>query len=75
MIKPSPQVLERLAQIKGDKILTDWLTAGLEAYRDDAVMQRDDITLRVVQGKAQGLKELLEMIQQSPDILEKYRRA
>jgi hypothetical protein len=75
MIKPNEPVLGRLYAIRHDTELTGWLSASLEAYRDAAVMQRDETELRIIQGKAQVLKEILELIAKSPETIDKLRRA
>lgn len=75
MIKPNERVLGRLAALKHDKELTDWLQANLEAYRDAAVKQRDVTELRIIQGRALVLSEMLELVQNSAETIDKIRRA
>jgi hypothetical protein len=75
MLRPDGRVLVRLAALRDDKELIGWLSANLEAYRHGAVMQRDDTELRITQGKAQVLTELLELVETSPELLDKARRA
>lgn len=75
MIRPNERVLERLSVLKNDNELMGWLTASLEAYRDAAVMQRDDTELRIVQGKGQLLTEIIELTNSSSALIDKLRRA
>lgn len=75
MIKPDHRVLTVLARLRSETDLLDWLHASLEAYRDDAVMQRDETTLRIVQGNAQVLRKILSLIDESPALLDNSRRA
>lgn len=75
MIKPDLKTLTALARLRSDTDLTDWLHASLDAYRDDAVMQRDETTLRIVQGSAMVLKQILTLIDESSTLLDNSRRA
>jgi len=71
VIRPSKEVLERLLYLKNDSVLVGWLTASLEQFRDEAVLQADDTRLRQVQGSAQVLREVLDLISRSDALLHK----
>ena len=74
MNRPGDKELTALLRLRGDMDFRNWCKASLETYRDDTMMQRDETSLRVAQGKAQVLAELLDLIEQAPDLLTKRRR-
>lgn len=70
------EVLEFFALMPHNhKALYEWLSVKGRAYDERMRRERDDITLRQVQGRAQELNEMLDLVQQAPAILEKKRKA
>jgi hypothetical protein len=49
----------------------EWLRNRLDKYRDDAIMQRDDIAVRIAQGRGQELKEIVELLDRASTLLRK----
>lgn len=71
-MKLETKVLESLARLKTQEPnFTRWLENRLEKCRDDAVMQRDDVSTRWAQGRAQELRDILEAINSAADVLRK----
>jgi hypothetical protein len=70
------EVLEFFAMLPhSHKALCTWLEARSRSYDVRMRKERDDVTFRHVQGRAQEINDLLDMIQQAPAILEKQRKA
>jgi hypothetical protein len=71
-MKLDPKVLESLARLKTQEPnFIKWLEGRLEKCRDDAVMQRDDVSTRWAQGRAQELRDLLEAVNSAAEVLRK----
>jgi len=65
-------VLEALARIGyAEKPLMNWLTERLAGYDKNNRLQTDDVQLRISQGRAQELAEILELVKKAPDICRK----
>jgi len=65
-------VLEALARIGfTEKPLMNWLTERLAGYDKSNRLQTDDVQLRISQGRAQELAEILELVKKAPDICRK----
>lgn len=56
------------------KPFRDWVAQQREYWRDALENQRDPDTLRQAQGRAQAYKEILDLFQQAPTLLEKKAR-
>lgn len=52
-----------------------WLQDRSRSYDVRMRKERDDVTFRQVQGRAQEINDILELVQQAPEILGKQRRA
>lgn len=71
-MKIDSKILESLARLKTQEPnFAKWLEDRLEKCRDDAVMQRDDVSTRWAQGRAQELRDILEAINSAADVLRK----
>jgi hypothetical protein len=53
----------------------NWLLERSRSYDVRMRKERDDVTFRHVQGRAQEINDILELVQQAPEILVKQRRA
>ena len=52
----------------------EFLEARLEDTRSNAVMQRDEVSMRWAQGRAQELVELIKLVTTAQDLLRKVDR-
>lgn len=69
-------VLEFFASLPhNQKELHDWLLERSRSYDVRMRKERDDVTFRHAQGRAQEINDLLDMIQQAPAIIDKQRKA
>lgn len=65
-------ILESIARINvHEPHFVEWLRNRLDKYRDDAIMQRDDIAVRIAQGRGQELKEIVELLDRASTLLRK----
>ena len=65
-------VLEALARIGfSEKPLVDYLNAKLDDMKYKVVFQADEVQTRILQGRAQELSELCELIKNAPELLRK----
>ena len=72
MLKPDRQVLESLARIGfSEKPFVDWLDASLEDAQSRLVSQVDEVQMRILQGRAQGMMELKKLIKEAPELCRK----
>jgi len=54
--------------------LVEWLQERLEQHKDDIVKQGNEVALRIAQGRAQELIEILGYIQRAQEHLECLRK-
>lgn len=72
MAKIALPVLESLARIgHSDKVLMDWVEARLNEYQEKLMHQTDDVQLRILQGRAQELAEIRNLIKTAPELCRK----
>jgi hypothetical protein len=70
------EVLEFFIQLPHRQpALYNWLAERSRAYDARMRKERDDVTFRHLQGRAQEINELLELVQQAPGIIQKQRKA
>lgn len=68
MAKPSQLTFESMARIgMSEKPYTDYLSAELSDVTDMMVSQVDETQLRILQGRAQQLRTLIELIRKAPE--------
>lgn len=66
------QVLESFARIGySEKPLMAWLEERLREYDRRNRFQPDDVQLRISQGRAQELSDILDMARTAPELLRK----
>lgn len=71
------RVLEAMARLKGDAdfdVLVEAIKEELSALHRDMTITREETPLRWMQGAAQTLSELLDLIGQSADIVYRAQR-
>ena len=74
MLKPDQSVLEALARIGvQEPKFIEWMRGRLNVVTNVTIQERDDTTLRMAQGRAQELADILAFIQQAPELLNKRR--
>ena len=61
-MKPTPQEAAELGMLRNNSTLTTYLEKGLTAVTESLVTLQDQSQLRVQQGKAQVLRDLLKVI-------------
>lgn len=72
MIKPNPQVIGALARIGySEKVLVDWMDESLAELKEKVMFQTDEVQLRILQGRAQELSEIRELIKKAPELARK----
>lgn len=72
MAKIASHTLEALARIRfSEKQLVDWVRERRDEYREKLELQTDDVQLRILQGRAQELTSILDLIEQAPELLRK----
>jgi len=72
MAQVPDNILEALARIGyAEKPLMNWLTERLKDMQDRMMFQTDEVQLRILQGRAQELAEILELVKKSPEICRK----
>lgn len=61
LTQPDERVLNALARInQQEPVFMAWLKTHADEIREDAVLQRDEVTVRWAQGRSQELKYLLD---------------
>ena len=71
-MKVSPQVLESLARIGySEKPLVDHLNLKLDELKSKLLFQTDIVQMRILQGRAQEISELCELIKTAPELVRK----
>jgi hypothetical protein len=71
-VQVDQHILESIARINvHEPHFVEWLRNRLDKYRDDAIMQRDDIAVRIAQGRGQELKEIVELLDRASTLLRK----
>ena len=65
LVKITAREAAALIRVKNDADMKGFIQRELEELKKQMVDQRDDITLRQMQGKARYLFELLELIEDS----------
>ena len=75
-MKPTPEVVQALANLRPShdfKTFLDWIEAGLEAARDTCEKHTADEKLYRAQGNCQVLREIIEINEGSPELLQKFK--
>lgn len=68
MAKTTQAVLESMARIGfSEKPFMDYLEAELSELKDMVVSQPDETQLRILQGRAQQARALIELIKKAPE--------
>lgn len=68
MAKATQAALESMARIGyAEKPFMDYLEAELSELKDMVVLQPDETQLRILQGRAQQVRALLELIKKAPE--------
>ena len=49
-----------------------WLQQQRDNWRDALESQKDEVSLRQAQGRAQQLKEILELLEKAPELARKF---
>lgn len=72
MNRPEEKVVKSLAALAGNTFFVsvlDWVRQSLEAQRDHNDVELDQTVLRQGQGRAQELKEFLELASSAPALV------
>ena len=64
-------VFARLVRSEDGKILGEYLVRALSDVKDKIVSADVDTTVRRLQGRAEALKDLVEALEQAPDLVVK----
>lgn len=71
-MKIETPVLQSLARINANEPkFVEWLQSKVNQYGVDGLRQRDDVTLRNIQGRGQELLEIVELLKTANEILRK----
>lgn len=76
ILKPDKRVLSALSTLQNDQdfqTVIEHLKVSLETLKQDSAYQKDETLLRWNQGATQALGELLQLAQDSRDLLYKIR--
>jgi hypothetical protein len=71
MKRPNDRELEALASLHHNKDFTGWLQASLDACQETLVLQQDETLLRQAQGEGRTLREILKLIADAPNIIQR----
>jgi len=72
MVKPDRQALEVMARLGYDaKAFVEFLKARLVEYDENLRNQPDEVQLRILQGRAQEVSGILDLINKAPELIRK----
>lgn len=76
MAKVDKALTANLLMINGSdefKAFREYLKDQQQTWIDQCVSQKDEVSLRFAQGRAQMMKDILELLAQAPALADKYR--
>ena len=70
--KPLVAALLKLNAFDEFEPFRNWLQDQRDFWRDALETQKDDVTMRQAQGRAQAYKEILDLLAEAPTLARKY---